>query len=153
MKRSLLAFIVALAIAGTASAQAAAPSTAPSAKPGAQAQLITVSGKLELINGIIGLKADGTTYYAPRLRQLVGFVKELQEGAAVKLEGYSYPIPNSAGFSMLAVTKVSVAGKDYDLSQNGGFGGMGMRGGRGGMHGGMWGGGMWGGGMWGGPRR
>jgi hypothetical protein len=149
MKRSLIALLAALALAGSASAQSAAAPAAP-AVAAAQAQLSTISGKLELINGMIGLKSGGVSYYLPRLRQLVGFVKDLQEGATVKLEGYAYPLPNQAGYSIFEATKLTISGRDYDLGQPGAqgpFGGKGMRGGmgaRGGMRGGM-GGGMPGG--------
>lgn len=155
MKRLIALFAVALALAGAASAQNA---PTPPAQGSAQAagQTVKLAGKLEVINGMIGLKADGVSYYLPRLRELVGFVKELQEGAAVKLEGYAYPIPSQAGFSVLMVTKLTIGTKDYDFSQGGfgPFGGKGMRGGRGGrggMMGGGYGEGPRGGGMMGGP--
>ena len=136
MKR-LIGVCMALALAGALSAQ-----TAPSAPPAPNAQpVIKLAGKLELINGHIGLKADGVSYYIPRLRQLVGFVKEVQEGAAVKVEGYAWPLPDQAGISVLAITKLSIGGKDYDFDQGMGnrpFGGKGMRGPRGpGMRDGM----------------
>ena len=115
MKRMLLAALAIFAIAATSSAQ----SPAPAAPVQGQAQTTTISGKLELIDGIIGLKSGGISYYVPRLRQLVGFVKDLQEGAAVKLEGYAYPLPNRAGYSFFMVTKLTFGAKDYDLGQPG----------------------------------
>jgi hypothetical protein len=129
MKRLVFACIAALTLGGAAMAQTPAP--APTQN---QAAAITISGNLAVINGVIGLKANGVSYYVPRLRQLVGFVKEIQEGAAVKLEGYAYPLPSQAGYAFFAITKLSVAGKDYDFGQGGfgpgrGRGGRGMRGG------------------------
>jgi hypothetical protein len=137
MKKLIFLCIAALALSGAAMAQS------PDSAQNKPAQIQTLTGNLELIHGVIGLKSDGTSYYIPRLRQLVGFVKEVQEGAAVKVEGYAYPIPKQPGYAFFAVTKLSIAGKDYDLSQDG-FGpfadrGMGGRM-RGGMRGGMWGG-------------
>jgi len=135
MKRILLASIAALALAGAASAQNTAP--APSKNP---PPTVSISGNLELVRGVIGLKANGTSYLVPRLRQLVGFIKEIQEGAAVKLEGYAYPIPSEQGYAFFMPTKLSVAGKDYDLGQGGPggpFGGKGRRG-RGMMRGEGW---------------
>ncbi len=145
MKRLLAACIAALALSGAVAAQTAQAAPAPAAQN--QQTLVKLSGKLELINGEIGIKADGTSYYAPQLMRLVGFVKDLQEGAAVKLEGYAFPIPGQNGYSMLQLTKLTLSGKDYDFSQAGGRGMRGAKGGglRGGMMGGR-------GGMGGGPR-
>ncbi len=106
-------------------------------------------GKLEVVNGFIGIKTDGASYILPRLRMLVGFVKEIQEGAAVKIEGYAYPIPSwsssQGGYSILAITKLSIAGKDYDFGQFGGPFPFGRRGGMmgRGMRPGMWEGERW----------
>jgi hypothetical protein len=142
MKKIAAALIVALTVVGISSAQTAAP-----AQPQAQTQqTVTVSGKLELIDGFIGVKAGGTTYYTRGLERLVGFVKDLQEGAQVKLEGYAYPLGTPSGYSVLIVTKVTFGGKDYELPKGmmggrfgraGGFGQGGMMGpdGRGGMMG------------------
>jgi hypothetical protein len=140
MKRIPIAILAALAIAGTASAQAQAVPAQPQ-----QQQVATISGKLELIDGTIGLKAGGVSYYTPRLRQLVGFVKDLQEGAMVTLTGYSFALPDRAGYALFAVTKLSFGGKDYDLGQQvGPRGRMWMRGpGPGGMGWGMRGGPRW----------
>jgi hypothetical protein len=135
MKRMCMAALVALVIAGTASAQGAAPPNQAAAQP----QQISISGKLELIDGVIGLKSGGTSYYTPQLWRLVGFVKDLQEGAQVTLTGYAFPVPEGSGKVFFAATKLSLGGKDYDLGQRGGpFGRMRMRGpGRDGMRGEM----------------
>jgi len=122
MKRIIVTLAAALALAGAASAQVAA--TAPAQAP----QTVTVSGKLELIDGFIGLKSGGTTYYTRGLDRLVGFVKDLQEGAQVKLEGYAVPLGTPSGYSYLIVTKVTVGGKDYELPQTGAHGRFGMAG-------------------------
>jgi hypothetical protein len=132
-----MAALAAVAIASSASAQAQAAPAQAQPQGQAQRQLVTISGKLELIDGMIGLKSGGTAYYTPRLRILVGFVKDLQEDATVNLTGYAYPLPNRAGYAVFFVTKVSFGGKDYDLGQRGGpFGGRGWGEGRGGMMGG-----------------
>lgn len=148
MRRILLGCIAAFALAGAASAQTTA--TPPGEQPkNPPAQTVTVSGKLEVVNGFIGIKTDGASYILPRLRMLVGFVKEIQEGAAVKIEGYAYPIPSwsssQGGYSILAITKLSIAGKDYDFGQFGGPFPFGRRGGMmgRGMRPGMWEGERW----------
>jgi hypothetical protein len=156
MKKRIVAIVASLALAGAiavqaASAQAAPAQTAPAASQAAAQQVVKISGKLELIQGTIGLKADGTSYLVPSLERLVGFVKDLQEGTAVKLEGYAYPVPNQAGYSMFHPTKLTIGTKDYDLGQargSGPFDGKALRGGRGGMMGSR--GGMGQGGMGGG---
>jgi hypothetical protein len=132
MKKLFVALIAALALAAVATAQSAPPPPAHT-----RPQSVTVSGKLELINGEIGLMADGVTYYVPRLRGVVGFIKDLQEGASVTLQGYAHPIRSEAGFSILMVKKLSIGGRDYDLGKRGHFGREWMHGAR---DGGTWGG-------------
>lgn len=120
MKRVAIALAAALLFAGATFAQSA---PAPQKTPGAQAsqlQLTSVSGKLELIQGVIGLKAEGKTYLAPGLRRVAGFIKGVEEGGAVTVEGYARALPYTSDVIMLRVTKLTVNGKDYDLSQPGG---------------------------------
>jgi hypothetical protein len=122
MKKTVSALVLVLAAAAIAMAQAA-----PAAPATAQ-QTVTISGKLELIDGFISVKSGGTTYYTRGLDRIVGFVKDLQEGAQVKLEGYAYPVGLPSGYSMLMVTKVTVGGKDYELPRMGAFGRFGKAG-------------------------
>ncbi len=167
MKKVIVVLVAALALTGIAVAQSAPPSADGQALDAKK--IVKLAGKLEVINGMIGIKDSGTSYVVPRLSELVGFVKELQEGASVKLEGYAVTIPArasaQASFSILMVTKLTIAGKDYDFSpmfkdgMRGGMRGEG-RGGRGGCggcgdgeRGGKGGGRMGGGGMWGCPGR
>jgi hypothetical protein len=122
MKKIVAALIVVLAVAGVSSAQTAAPSQAQAQ------QTVTVSGKLELIDGFISVKSGGTTYYTRGLERVVGFIKDLQEGAQVKLEGYAYPLGLPSGYSTLVVTKVTIGGKDYELPKGGMMGRLGRAG-------------------------
>jgi hypothetical protein len=140
MKRIALALAGVLIIAGMAEAQ-----TAPAQPPAqAQAQVTKVSGKLELIQGVIGLKSGGKTYLIPKLQSVAGFIKGVEEGGTVTVEGYENPLPYTSDVILLQATKLTVGGKDYDLGQQG-FGmigpnnaGRGMMGGnQGGMRGGM----------------
>lgn len=110
-KKIIAALIAACLIAGALTAQTAATVQTQ--------QTVTVSGKLELIDGHIGLKSGGTTYYVQGLGRLVGFVKDLQEGSQVKIEGYAQPLGLPSGYAFLIATKLSFGGKDYDLSMNG----------------------------------
>ena len=139
MKKLVFILVAALAVAGVASAQAVP--WGPCAHSADQTKLVKIDGKLALINGMIGLSAGDKTYYTPMITRLVGFVSGLSEGSSVKLEGYEYPLPYAPGYSMLAVTKLTLNGKDYNLGNYGpGFGpGYGMYGMHGGPRGGMWG--------------
>jgi hypothetical protein len=121
MKRTIMAALVAITIAVAASAQGAAAPQPPKGQAPDQAQQVTVTGKLEWIDGTIGLRSGGAVYYAPQVRMLVGFVKDLQEGATVTLSGYADKIPYSPN-SFFRATKLSFNGKDYELGQ--GFGAM-----------------------------
>jgi hypothetical protein len=133
MRKLVTVLVVALAAASVASAQPAPWGAPPWGQ--AQAQTVTVEGKLALINGTIGVQSGGKTYYTPMIGRLIGFVDAIKEGASVKIEGYERPLPSAPETSMLAVTKLTVAGKDYDLGRSAGMGP--------GMHGGMRGGPRW----------
>jgi len=147
MKKIALALTGALLVAGMGFAQSPAP-----AQTVAQAQVTKVTGKLELIQGEIGLKSGGKTYLVPELQRVAGFIKGVEEGGTVTLEGYANALPYTSDVIFLHATKLTVGGKDYDLGQAGPYG----RGGRG-MNGAMPGYGMMqgrqGGGMMRGPRQ
>jgi len=81
------------------------------------AKTVTVEGKLALINGTIGIKSGTKTYYLPNLGRLAGFIDGVKEGSSVKVEGYEYPLAGAPEYSTVMVTKLTVGGKDYDLSQ------------------------------------
>jgi hypothetical protein len=142
MKRIALALIGVLLVTGIGFAQNAPQNAAPNAA--AQTQVTKVTGKLELIQGVIGLKSGGKTYLIPKLQRVAGFVKGVEEGSTVSVEGYENPLPYTADVILLHATKLTVGGKDYDLGQQG-FGMMGgrnagrgmMGGNQGGMRGGM----------------
>ena len=53
----------------------------------------------------------------PRVRELVGFVKDLQEGATVSLTGFAQKVPFGAGSYFFMATKLSFNGKDYEFRQ------------------------------------
>lgn len=136
MKKLSVLLILALAVGGLAVAQPVpgpwgAPSRpVPPAFAYPQGELVKVDGTLSLINGWIGLKSGGKTYYVPMLGKYAGFIEGLKEGAYVKMEGYEFPYAVAPEYSMLHVTKLTVGGKEYDFSQIAyGYGpGRGMRG-------------------------
>jgi hypothetical protein len=138
-----LAFLAAFAVAISAIGFAQMGPGAYAARDLAQtpAQTVSVEGKLALINGMIGLKSGAKTYYLHNIGRLTGFVDGVKEGASVKVEGAAYPLAAAPEYVTLMVTKLTVGGKDYDLSQAAGrgtgmgFGGQGSMGGRGGVGG------------------
>ena len=80
---------------------------------------VTFSGKLELVQGMVAVKEEGTTYFIPRLLRLTGFIEGLKEGAQVTVEGYARTPPRSSvnsSESFILATKLTLNGKDYDLS-------------------------------------
>lgn len=144
MKRIALVLLTAIIAVGAVSAQGM---WAPPAATEAQT-LVKIEGKLALVQGHPAVVVKDKTYFVRIPAMLYGFVAELKEGATVKLEGYEQAVPLATGSYFFQVLKLTVGGKDYDLSQMGARGGMmgqmgnygGMMGGRGGRgaRGGRW---------------
>jgi len=126
MKRIAIVLTCALLVAGSAFAQVPPPALSQSQAP---AQVTKATGKLELVQGSIALKSGGKTYIVRNLQRLAGFVDGVKEGATVTVEGYEYPLAYTTDVVLLHVTKLTVGGKEYDLSQAYGRG-AGMMGGR-----------------------
>jgi hypothetical protein len=85
-------------------------------------ETVTVTGDLVLLNGRIALKSDSGLYYVPGIRRLIGFVEGLTEGARVSLEGYVFKRPTEEA-NLLAITRLSIGGKVYDIPWRGSFAG------------------------------
>ncbi len=133
MKRIAIVCIVAVVAIGAVSAQAFAGR--PMAAAAATAEPVTVEGKLSLVQGRPAVVVKDKTYFVRIPQYLYGFIDGLKEGAQVKLEGYEAEIPFAPSSFFLAVEKLTVGGKSYDLSQVGGMGPMGGRGPAGGSMG------------------
>ncbi len=140
MKRIAIVLLVAAAGTVAVSAQAFGPwgSAAPAVQAQAAAELVKIDGKLNLVQGHPAVVSGGKTYYVRLPAMLYGFIDALKEGATVKLEGYAFAVPFAADSFFFQATKLTVGGKDYDLSQYAGRsmmgaaqGGMMGRGGRG----------------------
>lgn len=118
-KIALIVTMVALACGGMF-AQASAPTA-----PATTLTAVQVSGTLAWINGHIGIKDGGKTYYVAGIQRLLGFVDGLKEGSSVKVEGY--PMTNSATpeYVFLRATKITFNGKEYALDRAGNCGMMG----------------------------
>jgi len=146
MKRIIVIVAVGLIAAASLSAQAFGPRqnfATGTANAAVAQEVVKVEGKLSLINGMIGIKEKDKTYYVGGLNRLIGFIDGLKEGATVKLEGYAVAVAGAPEYLHFRATKLTFAGKDYDLPQAFGRGGMmgagpqggGMMGGAGGRGG------------------
>ncbi|MDR2658364.1 MAG: hypothetical protein LBC27_00025 [Spirochaetaceae bacterium] len=76
---------------------------------------ITLNGKLEWLNGRIGLKANGKTYFISGIQPVLGFVDGLKEGAQVTLAGRVYTVPYIEEYGFFHAEKLTFNGKDYIL--------------------------------------
>ncbi|MDR2071634.1 MAG: hypothetical protein LBP81_09500 [Treponema sp.] len=80
----------------------------------ADRETVTLTGKLELIDGNIALRQDTVTYYIAGLNRLTGFVDGLKEGAEVTLEGVSRKLPGDGERRVLLASRLGLNGKTYD---------------------------------------
>lgn len=128
MRRLLIVCIAVTALAEAAIAQdAPVPQGDAPAQDQFAGQAVKLTGILQVVDGQIGLVANGTNYILSRLERLVGFVKEIQEGATVTVEGEAFAIPTQSDYSVLEIVKLSIGGKDYNFGNLGNrdFGPMG----------------------------
>jgi hypothetical protein len=77
-------------------------------------ETVTVTGSLELIDGVIALRRDTVTYYTVGLNRLIGFIDGLKEGAEVTLEGSARRLPGEGDRRVLLVSRLGINGKTYD---------------------------------------
>jgi hypothetical protein len=145
-KAFIIPAVLCMALAGTAFAggQKESPAAPPGQAAPAEAQKLVLTGPIAFQNLIHPtLKSGGKVYELMVPRYLV-YRSGLKEGAQVTVEGYQVadrPWADDDGSINVFVTKATIEGKDYDLSQFRGPG-YGPRGG----WGRGWGRGMMGGG-------
>jgi len=111
MKKLVLLTVIAFLAIGAASAQGWGRGGGWGMVPQIQPQAISVTGTLQLRNGVIAVVSDNNTYYVPVLTQYVGFIEGLREGAQISMDGYmsgNYFQPN----------KVTINGRNYDFTVN-----------------------------------
>jgi hypothetical protein len=77
---------------------------------------------------VIVLTSGDAVYFVPHISRYAGFIDDLKEGAQVKIDGYNM------GTGYLVPSKITISGKNYDVSRNYGYGnyggtGYGCRGG------------------------
>ena len=81
------------------------------------AESVNISGNLTIARGMIAVNSNDVTYIAGGLQRFVGFIDGLREGATVTLEGNAYPVPQNDAVKFLAVQKMTLNGRDYDLAR------------------------------------
>jgi len=107
MKKLGLLMIIALLVAGTAFAQwGRGPGWNPEAWTPPQAT--SISGTLQLQQGMIAVVSGTNTYFAPRLTRFAGFIPGLTEGAQVSMEGFLRE-------NFFFPTTLTIAGRTHNL--------------------------------------
>lgn len=124
MKRAVIVVLAVVVAASAVSAQGWGPGArgAGPAAPVVQSETVKIEGKLTLVNAHPAIVVKDKTYYVGIPSRLFGFVDGLKEGAMVKLEGYEQPLPFAPNAAMFHVVKLTVGGREIDLSQAGAFG-------------------------------
>ncbi|HOX11602.1 MAG TPA: hypothetical protein P5117_13885 [Spirochaetia bacterium] len=127
MKRAIIVVLAVAVAASAVSAQGWAPGfrgpgPGAYAAPAAPAETVKIEGKLALVNAHPAVVVKDKTYYVGIPGRLFGFVDGLKEGAQVKLEGYEQPLPYATNVAMFHVVKLTVGGREIDLSQSFGYG-------------------------------
>lgn len=113
MKKTLVIAVIGLALTGFVSAQQGGWGWGQN--PGYPAQSVSVTGTLQLENGVIAVVNSGQVYYVPSLERLSGFLEGFKEGAQVSVEGFAW---NNYGASYVQPVKLTINGKSYDLQAN-----------------------------------
>ena len=122
MVRRILILVAALAASGAAISFASGQKDVAPGAAAANGPSLTLTGQLSFQNLVHPtLKSGGTTYLLLVPRVLVSRAG-LKEGATVSVEGYKpanlprfLEVPD--GVTVLVVTKATIDGKDYDVTQ------------------------------------
>jgi hypothetical protein len=105
MRKTVLIAVLVLTIAGGVFAQSNGTQN-PGDKKGPEK--ITLTGVLGIKDGMIALEEGGVTHYLVGLNRFIGFIDGLKAGATVTLEGFAAP-------RFFRVTKLTIAGQDYEI--------------------------------------
>jgi len=76
---------------------------------------VSVTGSLTILNGKFAVSSDDTTYITRGLRPYIGFIEGLKYGAAVTVEGASFPVSEKDDVKFLLIEKLTIDGTEYDL--------------------------------------
>ena len=79
-------------------------------------ETVTVSGSLIIAHGSPAVKSGEDTYLLGGITRLTGFIDGLKEGAQVTIEGAAVTSPRDSNLKFLRPAKLTLAGKDYDLT-------------------------------------
>jgi len=79
-------------------------------------ETVTVSGSLIVSHGLPAVKSGDETYFVGGINRLTGFVDGLKEGAQVTIEGRSFTSPRDSNLKFLRPAKLTLNGKDYDMT-------------------------------------
>ncbi|MCL2480070.1 MAG: hypothetical protein FWF22_11230 [Treponema sp.] len=79
---------------------------------------VSISGNLVIVSGRIAVNSGDVTYFVGGLNRFIGFIEGLKEGASVKLEGNAFSLPQNEKLKFLAVQKMTLNSREYDI---GGF--------------------------------
>ena len=105
MKRLILGLIIAISAIGVVSAQNWGNNRNT-------IQSVTVTGTLQLQNGIIAIASGNAVYFVPSLQRYIGFIDGLTTGASVSITGY-------ASGNVLQPSQITVNGQTHDLLAQG----------------------------------
>ena len=129
MKRFVLLTLLVLGIAAMASAQTRGTGWRGQGMPGWNwnnhripgftTENVTVSGELTIVQGSLAVRSGDITYLTMGLHRYIGFIDSLKDGARVSLEGTTISSRRNAESNTryLLVTKLTIAGRDYDLGR------------------------------------
>jgi hypothetical protein len=107
MKRVVLIALLVLGFVTLVSAQ--------NRLPRVSTEKVTVQGGLTIVQGSLAVKSGDITYLTMGLQRFIGFIDGLKDGAMVTLEGNAITSPYNANTKYLLVSKLTIAGKDYDV--------------------------------------
>ena len=82
---------------------------------GYDSEAVSITGDLQLRNGMICVVDNEQVFYIPNLERLVGFIDGLKEGAKVKVDGYAYGNQEN---QYVQPSQLTLNGKSYDLQRN-----------------------------------
>ena len=123
LKRKILSILFIFGLAAMTWAQGSGRDKPSNEMRRPAGETVTVSGSMVVSHGLPAVKSGDDTYFVRGINRLTGFVDGLKEGAQVTLEGRSFTSKRDSTLKFLRPAKLTLNGKDYDLTPLGrGFG-------------------------------